>query len=103
MVAVIEDLGSQYRVESGDTIDVDLRDVEIGSQIQFDKVQFTEGDDGAKIGAPYVEGAKVTGTVVEAIKGPKVIAAQFRRRKDSRRRVGHRQNYLRVKIDNIEA
>lgn len=103
MVAVIEDLGSQYRVESGDTIDVDLRDVEIGAQIEFDKVQFVEGENGAQVGAPYVDGAKVIGTVVENIKGPKVIAAQFRRRKDSRRRVGHRQNYLRIKIENIEA
>ena len=103
MVAVIEDLNSQYRVSEGATIDIDVRDIEVGAQIKFEKVCFFDGESGAKIGAPYVAGAKVTGTVLEAIKGPKVITAHFRRRKDSRSRKGHRQQYLRVKIDKIEA
>lgn len=103
MVAIIEDLNTQYRVNEGDTIDVDVRDIEIGAQISFDKVCLLDSDDGAKVGTPYVDGVKVTGTVVEAIKGPKVITTHFRRRKDSRTRKGHRQNYLRVKIEKIEA
>jgi large subunit ribosomal protein L21 len=103
MVAVIEDLNSQYRVSEGDTIDVDVRDIEIGAQINFEKVCFFDGESGAKIGAPYVQGVKVTGTVIDFFRGPKVITAHFRRRKDSRSRKGHRQNYLRVKIDKIEA
>lgn len=103
MVAIIEDLNSQYRVNEGDTIDVDVRDIEIGSQIEFDKICLLDGEDGSKIGSPYVDGVKVTGTVLEAVKGPKVITTHFRRRKDSRTRKGHRQNYLRVKIDKIEA
>ena len=103
MVAVIEDFNSQYRVSEGATIDIDVRDIEIGAQINFEKVCFFDGEKGVKIGAPYVTGVKVTGTVMEAIKGEKVITAHFRRRKDSRSRKGHRQKYLRVKIDKIEA
>lgn len=103
MLAIIEDKTSQYRVSEGDTIDVDLRDVEIGSSIEFDKVCLLDGEGGAKVGSPYVEGASVSGTVVEAIKGPKVITMHFRRRKDSQSRKGHRQKFLRVKIDKIKA
>jgi len=103
MLAVIEDLNSQYRVKEGDTIDVDLRDVELGSSIEFAKVCLVDGEAGSKIGKPYVAGAKVSGTVLEAIKGPKVMTTHFRRRKDSQTRQGHRQKYLRVRIDKIEA
>jgi len=103
MLAVIDDLNSQYRVKEGDTIDIDLRDVELGSSIEFEKVCLVDGEAGAKIGQPYVAGAKVRGTVLEAIKGPKVMTTHFRRRKDSQTRQGHRQKYLRVRIDKIEA
>jgi large subunit ribosomal protein L21 len=103
MLAIIEDLNSQYRVKEGDTIDVDIRDVELGSSIDFDKVCLVDSEAGAKIGAPYVEGAKVSGTVLEAFKGPKLITTHFRRRKDSKTRQGHRQKHLRVRIDKIEA
>jgi len=102
MVAIIEDLNSQYRVSEGDLIQIDVRDAEVGSIINFDKVFLLDGENGAKIGQPYVDGAKVTGTVMGEIKGDKVIATHFRRRKDSKTRKGHRQRYLKVKIDKIE-
>ena len=102
MVAIIEDLNSQYRVSEGDLIQVDLRDAEVGSVINFEKVCLIDGDAGAKVGQPYVDGAKVTGTVLGELKGDKVIATHFRRRKDSKTRKGHRQRYLKVKIDKIE-
>lgn len=103
MLAVIEDKSSQYRVKEGDTIEVDLRDAEIGSEILFENVALIDSESGAKVGSPFVEGAKVKGTVVEEMKGPKVITTHFRRRKNSRTRQGHRQKYLKVKIDKIEA
>ena len=102
MVAVIEDLTSQYRVQEGDTIQVDVRDAEVGTELNFDKVCLIDSDGETKIGAPYVEGAKVSGTVVAETKGPKLIAMKFRRRKDSQTRKGHRQKYLQVKINKIE-
>lgn len=102
MIAVIDDSATQFRVKEGDTIEVDLRDAEVGSQLSFEKVALLDGDSGAKIGAPYVDGAKVTGTVLAEIKGQKVITTHFRRRKDSKTRQGHRQKFLQVKIDKIE-
>lgn len=102
MIAVIEDSATQLRVKEGDIVNVDLRDVKVGDQIEFDKVCLVDSEQDKKIGTPYVEGASVTGTVLSEIKGPKVIAAQFRRRKDSRTRKGHRQRFLRVKVDKIQ-
>jgi large subunit ribosomal protein L21 len=102
MIAVIDDSATQFKVAEGDTIEIDVRDAEVGSQVNFDKVALIEGEDGTKVGTPYVEGAVVTGIVLGENKGPKVITNHFRRRKDSKTREGHRQKYLQVKIDKIQ-
>ncbi len=102
MIAVIDDSASQFKVAEGDTIEVDLRDAEVGSTLSFEKVTLIEGDSGVKVGTPYVDGAVVTGTVVSEKKGPKLITTNFRRRKDSKTRKGHRQKFLQVKIDKIQ-
>lgn len=103
MEAIFRDGGKQYRVSEGSTIDVELREAEPGSTLEFSDVLFV-GEEGkpARIGTPLVDGARVVGTVVGEVRGPKVIAAHFHRRKNSRRRVGHRQPYTQVKIDRIE-
>jgi large subunit ribosomal protein L21 len=101
MYAVIDDQGKQYKVSEGDRIEIDLRDAAPGDVVEFDKILFC-GDEGApKVGAPYVENAKVTAEVEEEIKAKKVIHFTLRRRKGSRRKVGHRQRYLRVRITGI--
>lgn len=109
MYAVIEQGGKQERVTVGDLLDIELVDVaEDAKTIEFDKVLYVQDDNGVKVGTPYVEGAKVTAsfktTAEEAVvKGKKLYPMYFRRRKNSKRRIGHRQKYMQVTIDKIEA
>jgi large subunit ribosomal protein L21 len=107
MYAVIETGGKQYKVSEGDVLNIELEDVKAQSKkIDFDKVLFVGDDQAGKIGRPYIEGAKVTGkfdsTAEEAVvKGPKLYPMYFRRRKNSKKRIGHRQKYLQVTIEKI--
>ena len=105
MYAVIEDSGQQFRVQEGDVLEVDLRDLaEDQTKLEFDRVLLVSGDKGVNVGTPVVAGAKVTAEIVEAErKGPKLYVSQFRRRKDSRRRVGHRQKFIQVRVTKIVA
>ena len=103
MYAIIADGGRQYKVEEGQTIDIDLREVEDGSELAFDKVLAISDGENFTLGQPTVSGAQVTASVVGSVKGDKISVQKFRRRKDSRRRTGHRQKYTRVKIGSIKA
>lgn len=103
MYAIIADGGRQYRVEEGQLLVVDYRDVESGSEIRFDRVLAVSGDAGVKIGTPMVTGATVTAEVLGPEHGPKLTVQKFRRRKNYRRRTGHRQIHTRVKIRSITA
>lgn len=101
MYAVIETGGKQYRVKKGDVIDVE-RGPEVGDDgsVEFDRVLMVGGDD-VSLGAPTVEGAVVRGSAVAEVRGPKIHVFKFKRRKGYRRKTGHRQNLLRVRIDEI--
>ena len=103
MHAVIETGGKQYRVAPGDVIDIELLEGidEAGSGVTFDRVLAISGDSGVKIGRPTVDGASVQGTLVDRIRGRKIRVFKFKRRKQYRRTIGHRQNMLRVRIDDI--
>lgn len=105
MYAVIETGGKQYRVQPGDVIDIErLEGVEEpGAKIEFDRVLMVSGDDGVKIGKPVVDGATVQGSLVDEVRGPKIRVFKMKRRKRYRRSTGHRQNHLRVKIEEIQA
>src|SRR2546423_8148686 len=93
--------GRQFRVAEGDTIDVDLLDVEPGKTATFgDVLMFADGKD-VTHGSPLISGAKVTAEVVEQRKDKKVIAFKYRRRKGYHRTVGHRRKLTRVKIKSI--
>ena len=101
--AIIEDGAHQYKVSEGDTLDVHLHDLDEGQQtIEFGRVLLVGQGADSQIGCPYVEGAKVTATITGEVKGDKVTIYKMRRRKGYRRKQGHRQKYLRVKIDKIE-
>ena len=98
MHAIIEDRGRQYLVHDGDTLLVDhMAGSEPGSQIVFDRV-LALGD---SFGAPVIDGASVTAKVVGHEKGDKLVVQKFKRRKDYRRRNGHRQTWTRVTIASI--
>jgi large subunit ribosomal protein L21 len=99
--AIIKTGGRQYRVAEGDTIDVDLLQVEPGKVAAFGEVLFYADGDQRTHGDPIIAGAKVTAEVVEQRKDKKVIAFKFRRRKGYHRTVGHRRKQTRVKIKSI--
>lgn len=102
MYAVLETGGKQYRVQVGDEINVEKLGIEADQEVVFDKVLIVgEGAD-IKIGAPYVEGAAVKGTVVGNGKGQKVIVFKYKSKKDYRKKRGHRQPYTTVRIDAID-
>ena len=105
MYAIIADGPHQYRVEEGQELDVHLKDLEEGATSYEFKNILLVGDleDGTKIGRPYIEGAKITATILGEQKGNKDKIQKLRRRKNSRLKKGHRQKYLRVKIEKIEA
>ena len=105
MYAVIEDSGQQFQVQEGDVLEVDLRDLaEDQTEIEFDRVLLVSGDGSVNVGTPVVAGAKVLAEIVDPlVKGEKVFISQFRRRKDSRRRIGHRQKFMQVRVKKIVA
>jgi large subunit ribosomal protein L21 len=103
MYAIIEDSGTQFRVEKGQELDIDCRPGAAGDTLTFDRVLLVADEKGIRIGRPMVEGAKVTAEVIADVKGPKLEVVKVRRRKSSRRHTGHRQPYLRVRVTEIEA
>jgi len=103
MFAIIRESGRQFKVEKGQEINIDFRDVSSGEQLTFDNVLLVSGEDGVSIGMPTVGGASVTGEVLGPELGKKIVVQKFRRRKNSRRRTGHRQMFTRVKINSINA
>ena len=101
MYAVIKTGGKQYRVAANDTLRVEKIAGDKGATVEFNDVLMVGGDGAAKIGTPLVSGAKVTAEVVEQGRADKVIAFKKLRRKNSRRKRGHRQELTTVKIMNI--
>ena len=103
MYAVIATGGKQYRVAQGDVIRVELLEAEPGASIDFDKVLLVGEGESVKVGAPYVEGSKVSGTVKSHGRGDKIEVIKFRRRKHHRKQMGHRQHFTEVEITDISA
>lgn len=103
MYAVIEDSGTQIKVEEGDVIKVDRRDLaDDAVETTFDRVMLIGGGEGKpRIGKPYVEGASVSADIVEEGRDGKIMVVKFKRRKDYKRVRGHRQPYVKVQITSI--
>lgn len=96
--AIIKTGSKQYRVKAGDVIDVELLNAEENGKVEFtDVLLFHDGKE-AKVGAPTISNVVVRGEVMDHVRGPKVIAYKYKKRKNYHRKVGHRQNYIRVKI-----
>lgn len=101
MYAVIKTGGKQYRVEEGQVIRVETLRAEAGESVDFSEVLMVANGDDIKIGAPVVEGAKVSGKVLEHGRHKKIEIIKFKRRKHHMKRQGHRQNYTAVRIESI--
>lgn len=101
MYAVIKTGGKQYRVAKDDVLTVEKLDGEAGAKIEFSDVLMVGSGDKVKVGTPVLSGAKVSAELVEQTRGPKLIAFKKRRRKNSRRKKGHRQDLTKVRITGI--
>ena len=105
MYAIVEIQGQQFKAEEGKKLFVHhIKDVEAGKTVEFDKVLLVDADGAVKVGAPTVEGAKVVVEVVNPlVKGDKVIVFKMKRRKDSRSRNGHREQFTELEIKSVIA
>ncbi|SRR3990167_4735971 len=101
MYAVIKTGGKQYRVAADDVITIEKVAGDAGSKVEFAEVLMIGGSSSPKFGSPLVSGAKVVAELVEHTRGPKVISFKKRRRKNSRRKRGHRQDLTTVRITSI--
>jgi len=101
MYAIIADGGKQLKVEEGQKVRIDYRDAKVGDAITFDQVLAVRDEGGLKLGRPTLKGASVSAEVVAVTQGPKLVIQRLRRRKNSRRKTGHRQIYTEVQIGSI--
>jgi large subunit ribosomal protein L21 len=103
MYAVVSSGGKQYRVEPGSTLLMERLSSQPGASILFDRVLLIGDGDEVTVGTPVVAGASVTGTILGEELGPKLVIFKFKQKVKYRRRTGHRQHLLRVRIDEINA
>jgi len=103
MYAVIQTGGKQYRVSEGTTLKVEKLTADEGASVELDKVLMIADGDDVKVGAPYVDGGKVTATVKSHGRGKKVNIVKFKRRKHHMKRQGHRQAFTELEVTGISA
>lgn len=101
MFAIIETGGKQYKVKEGDLVNIEKVDKPNGETIDFNKVLMIGTDDKIEVGNPFIKNAKVTAELLRQDKTKKVVAFKFKRRKSSRKKIGHRQQISLVKIEGI--
>ena len=101
MYAIFRALGKQFRAEKGKTIRLPLLDAEAGAKITFDEVLLSSDGQTIRAGTPLVAGAKVEAEVMGVGKEPKIYVFKFKRRKNYRRKTGHRQKYTEVRITDV--
>ncbi len=102
MYAVVKTGGKQVRVTPGQAVRVEKLAGQVGDTITFDEVLLVGGDAETKVGAPLVEGAKVVGKITAQGRHPKITVFKLKRRKNYRRKQGHRQYYTEVTVDSID-
>jgi large subunit ribosomal protein L21 len=103
MYAIIETGGKQYKVAQGDVVFIEKLDVEEGAEVTFDKVLMAAEGDDVKVGTPVVEGATVTAKVLKNGKAKKVLVFKMKRKKNERKKKGHRQPFTKVEITAVNA
>ena len=102
MFAIIKTGGKQYKVNEGDIIFIEKLDVAEGETVTFEDVIAVSTADGLKLGAPTVEGAKVTASVLKNGKGKKIYVMKYKAKKNEKKKIGHRQPYTKLQIATIE-
>ena len=103
MYAVLTTGGKQYRVSEGDVLFVEKLNAEVDSTVELTEVLAVSKDGELKVGAPVVDGAKVVAKVLSQGKSKKVVVFKYKRKKDYRRKNGHRQPYTKIVVEKIEA
>ena len=103
MYAVIKTGGKQYKVSEGDTLKVEKLDAEEGASVELDQVLMLVDGENVEVGAPVISGASVSATVKSHGRGKKIKIVKFRRRKHSRKQMGHRQSYTELEITKVAA
>jgi len=101
MYAVIQTGGKQYRVKSGEQVKVEMLPAQVGAAVSFDRVLMLGEGEAVRVGAPFVDGARVKATVVAQGRGEKLRIFKLRRRKHFAKTQGHRQSFTEVRIDEI--
>lgn len=101
MYAIIETGGKQYKTQRGNVLMVEKLAADVGDTIEFDRVLVLNNEGDLRVGAPYVEGARVVGKVLEQSKRKKILVFKYKSKTNYRRRYGHRQPYTRVLIEEI--
>lgn len=103
MYAVVKIKGHQYRVQPDGLIQVQLIDSEVGQKVTFDEVMMIADGDDVKVGSPNIEGATIDAEIIEHGRSRKIVVFKKKRRKNYRRKNGHRQGYTQIKITGINA
>lgn len=103
MYAVVATGGKQYKVQEGEILHVEKLDGDVGAEVSFDRVLMFSDGETVSLGRPVIEGALVSGHIVEQGKEKKIIVFKYKKRKRYRRKLGHRQMFTAVKIDSIKA
>ena len=101
MFAIIQTGGKQYKVKAGDELEIERMEHGKAKTIKLDKVLLCSKDDSVELGNPYLKGAYCEAELLEELKGPKVISFKYIRREKSATKIGHRQQYLKIKIKSI--
>ncbi len=101
MYAVFTTGGKQYKVQEGDVIYVEKLNTEAGEKVSFDTVLAVQNDDGIKVGAPYVDGAKIEASVIKNDKAKKITIIKYKSKKNEKKKMGHRQPYSKIQIEKV--
>ena len=103
MYAVVATGGKQYRINEGDRIRVEKLNGDTGDKVVLDRVLMLGEGEKSKIGSPILEGAKVKAEIVDQYRGEKIVVFKYKKRKNYRRKMGHRQSYTDLRIEKIES
>ncbi len=101
MFAIVQTGGKQYRVQAGDELDIERLDLPKSKSIKLDQVLLVSKENGVEVGKPFVKGAWCEAELVREVKSPKVISFKYIRREKAATKIGHRPNYLRIKVKSI--